>query len=289
MVTMSPNEETLAKARRGDHAAFAEIVREHQSMVFGLACHLMFLVVFAYMAGFVGNFVVPKSIDSPAVNGSIWLAALVDFALLAAFAAPHSVMARPGFKQWWTRFVPQPIERSVYVLVSNLLMAALLVFWRPIDLVIWDLHHPAARAVAWSLFTAGWLLVPAASLMISHFDLFGTRQVWLHLQQKAYTHLPFHTPMLYKIVRHPLYVGWITAFWATPTMTAGHLLFAVTLTAYMLLAIPLEERDLLAAYGERYAAYRQRVGGLIPRMPFGRPFWRPRRLNLDALPFSMDR
>jgi len=153
------------------------------------------------------------------------------------------------------------------VLVSCVLMIAMLALWRPIDRVIFDLRQPIARAAMWFLFATGWLLVPLASLMISHFDLFGTRQVWLHLRQKAYTNLPFHTPMLYKLVRHPLYVGWIVAFWATPTMTAGHLLFASTMTLYMLLAIPLEERDLEAIFGDKYVSYRQRVGGLIPRWP----------------------
>lgn len=233
---------------------------------FGVFSHGLFLVVFAYMAGFVGNFIVPKSIDSPVVSGSVWLAVAIDLILLAAFAVPHSVMARPAFKRWWTQFVPEPIERSVYVFVSNILMIAMLLFWRPIDQVIFDLHHPIARATMWSLFAFGWLLVPLASLMISHFDLFGTRQVWFHLQQRAATTLPFHTPWLYRIVRHPLYVGWIIAFWATPTMTIGHALFAASLTLYMLCAIPFEERDLTAVFGEKYVDYRRRVGGLIPRL-----------------------
>jgi protein-S-isoprenylcysteine O-methyltransferase Ste14 len=241
--------------------------------LFGLLSHAMFLAVFAYMAGFVGKFLVPKTIDSPAVHGSRWAAILINLFLLALFTVPHSVMARPGFKRWWTQFVPAPVERSVYVFISNLLMIALLVFWRPIEYVIFDLQHPYARLAMWSLFVKGWLLVPLASLMINHFDLFGTRQVWLHLKQKAYENLPFRTPMLYSIVRHPLYVGWIIAFWATPTMTVGHLLFAAFLTAYMLVAIQLEERDLVAHFGERYVSYRNRVGGLIPRWPArsGRP------------------
>ena len=238
--------------------------------VFGLFCHVLFFPVFAYMAGFVGNFIVPKSIDAPAVAGPVWVAVVIDLILLAAFTVPHSVMARPGFKRWWTGIVPAPIERSVYVLVSCLLMIALLAFWRPIDRVIFDIANPLGRVGMWTLFVTGWLLVPAASLMINHFDLFGTRQVWLHLQQKAYTHLPFHTPLAYKLVRHPLYVGWITAFWATPTMTAGHLFFAVFLTTYMLVAIQFEERDLVDHFGEKYTNYRNRVGGLIPRLPQSR-------------------
>jgi protein-S-isoprenylcysteine O-methyltransferase Ste14 len=232
--------------------------------IFGVAGHALFLVVFAYMAAFVGNFVVPKTIDSPQTYGSVTTAVLIDLGLLAAFCVPHSVMARPGFKRWWTTLVPSAIERSVYVLVSNLLMILLLVLWRPVGPVFYDLQSPVARWAMWGLFATGWLLVPAASLMISHFDLFGTRQVWLNLQQKAYTHLPFHTPMLYSIIRHPLYVGWMISFWATPTMSAGHVIFATFMTLYMLTAIPIEERDLIAAYGETYLQYRRRVPALIP-------------------------
>jgi methanethiol S-methyltransferase len=232
--------------------------------IFGVHCHGLFLIVFAYMAAFVGNLFVPKSIDSGGEGTVSALAVGINLLLLAAFSVPHSVMARPAFKRWWTQFVPAPIERSVYVFVSCILMIALLVFWQPITLVVWDFGHPVARGAMWAMFAAGWLLIPLASLMINHFDLFGTRQVWLHLRGREYTHLPFRTPMLYKIVRHPLYVGWMIAFWATPTMTVGHLLFAVTLTAYMLIAIPVEERDLVEAYGKTYVNYRRRVPGLIP-------------------------
>jgi protein-S-isoprenylcysteine O-methyltransferase Ste14 len=235
--------------------------------VFGMLSHLMFLGVFAYMAGFVGNLMAPKSIDSPVVTGSTWAAIMMDLFLLALFTVPHSVMARPTFKRWWTQFVPEPVERSVYVFTSNVLMGALLLFWRPIDLVLWDFTNPAARAVMWSLFAVGWFMVPLASLMINHFDLFGTRQVWLNLKQRAYTNLPFRTPMLYSVVRHPLYVGWMIAFWATPTMTAGHMLFAASLTIYMLIAIYFEERNLVEHFGQEYIDYRNRVGGLIPRLP----------------------
>ena len=174
-------------------------------------------------------------------------------------------MARPAFKRWWTQFVPPPIERSVYVLFANLCMIQLLWQWRPLGPVVWDVQHPVWRATLHGLFAAGWLLVPLASLMINHFDLFGSRQVWLHLQRKPYTMLAFRTPMLYRLVRHPLYVGWMIAFWATPTMSAGHLLFAAFLTAYMLVVIPVEERDLVDLFGDQYEQYRRRVPGLIPR------------------------
>lgn len=232
---------------------------------FGVASHGLFLAVFLCMMAFVGNMFVPKSIDAPATTVAPWLALMINLMLLAAFTVPHSVMARPIFKRWWTQYVPQPIERSVYVLVSCILLIALLAFWQPIPLVVWDVQHSIGRGMLWGLFFGGWLLVPVTSLMINHFDLFGTRQTWLYLRNKPYTFLPFRTPMLYRVIRHPLYVGWITAFWATPTMTVGHLLFAVALTAYMLIAIPFEERDLVDLYGEAYLEYRRRVPSLIPR------------------------
>lgn len=232
---------------------------------FGLFCHAMFLVVFLYMAGFVGNVVVPKTIDTPAGGTPPGTSFAIDLLLLTLFALPHSVMARQGFKRWGTRYVPAPLERSVYVLVANVCMIVLLWQWRPIRPVVWDAQNPLFRTALYGLFAAGWLLVPAASLMINHFDLFGSRQAWLHLRRMEYTPLPFRTPLLYRVVRHPIYLGWTLAFWATPTMTVGHLLFAAFLTAYMLLAIPVEERDLVHLYGEHYEQYRRRVPALIPR------------------------
>jgi protein-S-isoprenylcysteine O-methyltransferase Ste14 len=235
-------------------------------LAFGGVSHAMFLVVFLYMACFVGNFAVPKTIDAPATQTSLPMALAINALLLAQFAVPHSVMARPGFKKVWTRIIPTAVERSIYVLIANLSMILLLWQWRPITAIVWDVPGPVGRALMWTLFAAGWLLVPLASLMISHFDLFGTRQVWLNFRRQAYEYLPFHTPMLYKLVRHPLYVGWMIAFWATPTMTAGHLLFAAVLTVYMLVAIPLEERDLVNVFGEKYEEYRRRVPALVPRL-----------------------
>lgn len=234
---------------------------------YGVAAHALFLVVYAWMAAFVGNlgFGLFQTIDGPAVT-PFAIAFAIDVLLVAAFAVPHSVMARPGFKRWWTRFVPQPIERSTYVLVSCLLMALLLWQWRPIGGVAWNVTNPTGRWLLHALFAVGWLMVPTVSLLINHFDLFGTRQVWLHLRGRAYSHLPFRTPLAYRYVRHPLYVGWILAFWATPTMTAAHLLFAVLTTAYILIAIPFEERDLLAHFGDDYVTYRRRVGALLPRL-----------------------
>jgi methanethiol S-methyltransferase len=235
---------------------------------FGLLSHGMFLVVYLYMTGFVGNLVVPRTIDAPAVATPPFAAALIDVLLLAQFAVPHSVMARPAFKRWWTQFVPKPVERSVYVFIANLSVILLMWQWQPLELTMWDVQHPLGRAIVYGLFGAGWLLVPVASLLINHFDLFGTRQVWLHLRDKEYTSPPFRTPMLYRMIRHPLYLGWMIAFWVTPTMSAGHLLLAMFLTGYMLIAIPIEERDLADAYGEPYEQYRRRVPALIPRPGF---------------------
>ena len=204
----------------------------------------------------------PES-SSPATTP--WpLAAAINLVLLSLFAVQHSVMARPAFKRWWVRFVPRPIERSTYVLLSCIVLAILMWQWQPINAVVWDVHSPAARAGLWVLFQLGWLMVPLVSLMINHFDLFGTRQVWLHLTGRPYTPLPFHTPYLYKPMRHPLYVGWAIAFWATPTMTAGHLLLAAALTGYMLVAVIFEERDLVAHFGHAYEDYRRKVPMFLP-------------------------
>jgi protein-S-isoprenylcysteine O-methyltransferase Ste14 len=232
--------------------------------VYGVFCHLLFLVTFAYMAGFVGNFLVPKSIDSGAARPAAQAIA-IDVLLILFFGLQHSVMARPAFKRVWTRLVPPPIERSTYVLVACIVTAVMLGAWQPIHAIVWDATSTGARIVLWALFAIGWLMVPTVSLMINHFDLFGTRQVWLHLQSREYTALPFRVPMLYKYVRHPLYLGWALAFWATPTMTLGHLLFAGTLTLYMAIASLIEERDLVGYYGDTYRAYQRSVPMFVPR------------------------
>jgi protein-S-isoprenylcysteine O-methyltransferase Ste14 len=232
---------------------------------YGVANHLLFLATYAWLAGFVGNLLVPKSIDSGRA-GSIGWAILVDLGLVALFAVQHSVMARPAFKEVWTRIVPKPIERSTYVLFSNVVLWILMWQWRPIDLVIWDVPTGLGRGVMLALFAAGWLVVPAVTLLINHFDLFGTRQVWLHLKRREYTSLPFRTPLAYRWVRHPLYIGWALAFWATPTMTLGHLLFAGSLTVYMAAATIFEERDLVSHFGRVYEEYRQRVPRFVPRL-----------------------
>lgn len=233
---------------------------------YGVFCHVLFLGVYAWMAAFVGNlgFGLVPTIDGPVVD-SLGVALAINGGLILLFGLQHSIMARPAFKRWWTQFVPQPIERSTYVLASCLLMILLMWQWRPMGGIVWEVTHPAGRWALYALFAVGWLMVPAVSLLIHHFDLFGTRQVWLHLRGQPYTHLSFRTPGAYRFVRHPLYVGWIIAFWATPTMTVAHLVFAVLLTLYILVAIPIEERDLSAHFGAKYEDYRRRVGALIPR------------------------
>ena len=236
--------------------------------IYGVTCHLLFFATFAYLLGFVGNVVVPKSIDS-SPTGSVATAVAIDLLLIAAFALQHSVMARPAFKRIWTRIIPQPIERSTYVLASCIVTILLMWRWQAIDVVVWDVQPPVARSLLWGLFATGWLLVPVVSLMIDHFDLFGTRQVWLFLRGRDYTDLPFRTPLLYNRIRHPLYVGWATAFWVTPTMTLGHLLFALAMTTYMAVAVWFEERDLVEHFGHRYEDYRRRVPMIWPRLARG--------------------
>jgi len=233
--------------------------------VYGAGCHLLFFGVYAYMAGFIGGFLTPTSIDSAAA-GSSAAAVAIDVLLLGLFAAQHSLMARPAFKRVWTRVVPPPIERSTYVLISCLVTIFLMWQLRGIDTIVWDVRQPVLRAAVWALFAAGWLLVPAVSLMIDHFHLFGTRQVWLYLRGQDYRPSPFRVPLLYSRVRHPLYIGWTMLFWATPTLTVGHLLFAGVLTGYMALAAHVEERDLVDHFGPQYEDYRRRVPMFVPRL-----------------------
>jgi protein-S-isoprenylcysteine O-methyltransferase Ste14 len=220
----------------------------------------------------VGNLLVSKSIDSPA-HPSTTSAILVNTLLLTLFGAQHSIMARPAFKRVWTRIIPEPIERSTYVLVSCAVTFLLMWQWRGIDQLVWDAQGSLLRGALWGLFAIGWLLVPLASLLINHFDLFGTRQVWLYLRGREYQSLPFRVPLFYKHVRHPLYIGWGIAFWATPTMTVGHLLFAGVLTGYMGLAALVEERDLIAHFGDQYRDYRRRVPMFIPRWKRWKSEW----------------
>jgi len=231
--------------------------------VYGSLAYLVFLGTFLYAIGFIGGFAVPTRLDGPG-RGPVASALAINAALLTLFALQHSVMARPWFKDAWTRIVPEPAERSTYVLLSSLALILLFWQWRPMGGVVWSVEDPTGRLVLRGLFAFGWALVLMCTFLINHFDLFGLRQIWLHLIGKPYTRLRFVTPGPYRLVRHPLYVGWLFAFWATPTMTVAHLVFAVATTAYILVAIQLEERDLVREHGNAYEQYRQGVPMLLP-------------------------
>jgi protein-S-isoprenylcysteine O-methyltransferase Ste14 len=230
---------------------------------YGLICYVGFLGTFLYLAAFLGNLFPIGCMDSPATT-PFWQALLIDALLVGVFGVQHSVMARPKFKQWWTRIVPEPAERSTYLMFSNLALVLLFWQWRPMGGVIWDMQHPVGRAILHGLLGVGLLIVVIATFLINHFDLFGLRQVWLYLRGEPYTSLRFTTPGPYRVIRHPMYVGWLLAFWATPTMSFAHLLFAIGMTIYIFIAIRYEERDLLEFHGEAYADYRNKVQMIIP-------------------------
>jgi len=234
------------------------------SFVYGVVAYAACLATLLYFIGFSGNLLVPRSVDSGA--DAPWVEALVaDLLLLALFGVQHSVMARQGFKQWWTRVVPAAVERSTYVLATCAVLALMFRFWVPIHApVIWRVEQGAGMALLWGVFALGWVLVLASTFQIDHFELFGLQQVFASLTQRAAPETRFKTPLLYRYVRHPLYSGLLLTFWSVPVMTAGRLLFALGSTAYMLIGIAFEERDLVRQFGERYRTYREQVGMLIP-------------------------
>lgn len=234
------------------------------SVAYGVVAYVLFLATFLYTIGFIGNLFVAKSIDSGA-PAPLAQALVVNAGLLLLFALQHTVMARRSFKRWWTGIVPASIERSTFVLAATLALALLDWQWRPIaEPVVWRIEGAIAESAIWAVFWLGWAVLLVSTFLINHFELFGLRQVFAHLTGRAIPEPEFRTPFLYQYMRHPIYVGFLLGFWATPVMTAGHLLFAVGGTGYILVGIWFEERDLMAQFGERYRRYRQQVGMLVP-------------------------
>lgn len=231
------------------------------SMLYAVCCYGVGMAVLAYTAGWLGGFLTPTQLDAPG-RGHIGIAVLINLLLVGVFAVQHSVMARPAFKAWWTRFVPAQCERATYVLFSSIALMALMWFWQPIGISVWQLQGNAAVA-AYTVYACGWFVLVTATFFLNHFELFGLRQAWLNLRGQPYTHIPFKTPGYYRVVRHPIYVGWLLLIWATPAMTVSHLLFALASTAYILIAIPLEERDLANMLPE-YKDYQATTPALVP-------------------------
>ena len=236
-------------------------------LLFGVVAYLIFFTTFLYLVAFVGNLPgVPLTVDRGGIAGPLPLALIVDLALIALFGLQHSIMARQGFKAAWTRIVPAPVERSMYVLLASLALIILFLFWQPLPSPVWSIGNQAAAYLLWALFGLGWLIVLLSTFLLNHFELFGLHQVWSHAGGRAMPEPQFRQPLFYKWVRHPLYTGFFLAFWATPQMTAGHLLLALGMSAYMLIAIRYEERDLVGLFGDDYEGYRGRVGMLTPKL-----------------------
>ena len=233
------------------------------SFLYGIFAYILAFLSLVYAIGFIGNFLVPKSIDS-GIQAGLITSLVINVILLGVFAVQHSVMARPAFKRWWTRFVPVHIERSTYVLLSGLVLILLYWQWRPMTDTVWLVENNTGAIFLHGLYGLGWVILFLSTFMISHTDLFGLRQVYLKLQGREYSSVEFKTPGFYKLVRHPIMTGIIIAFWATPHMTTGHLLFAAASTAYILIALQLEERDLINSFGENYINYKRQVSMLFP-------------------------
>jgi len=260
----------LVQRLKGRHfSVLPEVSREATmaALIYGAISYVVFLVAFLYAIGFVGNIVVLKSIDVGGGGAFTFPALIVDVILLGLFAIQHSVMARQGFKRWWTQFVPRPIERSTSVLISSLILLLLYWQWRRMTDVIWSITNPAGATVLWALFWIGLVIVLVSTFLINHFDLFGLQQVYAHWQGRPMQHPAFQTPLFYKFVRHPIYFGFLLAFWASPRMTAGHLLFSVATTAYIFIGLLLEERDLVTFHGDAYIEYRKHVSMILPMPP----------------------
>lgn len=238
------------------------------AFVYGIASYLFFLVVFLYAIAFVGDLVVAKTIDSGAAD-ALGPTLIVDAILLGVFALQHSIMARPGFKRVWTRIVPRSVERTTYVLLASLALALLFWGWRPLPAVVWDVQAAWGQWLLWGLFALGWFIVLSGTFMINHWHLFGLQQVTENLRQRPLSNPKFMTPGYYRFIRHPLMLGFIIAFWATPHMSVGHLIFAVAVTGYILIAVQFEQHDLIRQFGGRYRAYMQQVPAFIPRLGSG--------------------
>jgi protein-S-isoprenylcysteine O-methyltransferase Ste14 len=240
-------------------------MRRTMIIAYGVTCYSIGMASLVYMAGWLINLAVPQSIDR-ATGVSVGQGLFINTLLFLAFGVQHSVMARPRFKRWWNNIVPEPMERSTYVLVSAIAMFVIMLLWQPMGQTLWNVTNPMGRAVLYSLYGLGWVILVGSTFVLNHFDLFGLRHVWLRFRNKPYTHLEFATPGPYRHVRHPLYVGWITIVWSTPTMSLTHLMFALATTGYILIAIRLEESDLVTCHGEPYAEYRRTTPMLIPTL-----------------------